>query len=73
MLTITGMQLVDEKCSEQLSLFCEGLNKQREKTEKIEAAVDAIRDRYGKGSIAFGSTINDDIGIGDYGAEDDEL
>lgn len=72
MLTITGANLVDENCFEQSSLFCEEEDKRREKMERIEEAVDNIRSRYGRGSISFGSIINNDIGIGYSGVEDDE-
>ncbi len=72
MLTITGMELMDENCPEQLRLFSKDDNKEREKIEKIEMAIDIIRGRYGRDSISYGSSINDDIGIGGYRAEEDE-
>lgn len=65
MLTITGMNLVAENESEQISFFGEEEDKKREKIEKIEKTVDSIRSRYGKGSISFGSNTNSDIGISD--------
>jgi len=71
MLTITGINLAPENCSEQLCLFDEADNKQRNKQEKIEKAIDSIRQRYGKSSISFGSNVDNDLGI-DIGSTDDE-
>ena len=34
-----------------------------EKREKLELAIDKIRDRYGKGSVTSANVINNDIGI----------
>ena len=63
MLTITGLQLVEGDQYEQPSLFSTVEDKQREKIEKIEEAVDAIRDRFGQDSIVFGAGSADDLGI----------
>lgn len=65
MLTITGIQLVDEIQNEQLSLFEETVAK-REKNEKIERTVDNIRDKYGRSAITVGRILNNDIGIQIY-------
>ncbi len=63
MLTITGLQLVDGDHYEQPSLFSAVEDKHRETIEKVEEAVDAIRDRFGQGSIVFGTGSADDLGI----------
>lgn len=64
MLTITGMNLVDENATEQISFFGEEADVKRQKIEKIEHAVDSIRSRFGRDSISFGANKNSDIGIG---------
>lgn len=64
MLTITGLQLVEGDYYEQPSLFGVTEDKQREKIERIEEAIDAIRDRFGRSSIAFGAGCADDLGLG---------
>jgi DNA polymerase IV len=71
MLTITGLNLVSENDTEQLSFLGEEVDGRREKIERIEHAVDSIRGKYGRSSIAYGSNINNDIGIGDSKNTDD--
>ena len=71
MITITGTNLVSaDSYAEQLSLFPEGQQNQ-EKQEHLESAIDKIRDRFGKNAISFGSILNNDLGIGDNGEEDE--
>ncbi len=68
MVTITGSQLVPEnEAAEQLDLFS-GINeKESEKQEKLERAIDQIRGRYGHGAISMGMIPQDnDLGLGDY-------
>ena len=48
---------------EQLSLFDED-RESREKQRKVDAAMDAIRERFGNKSIVRGSTMKDGRGIG---------
>ena len=72
MITITGINLVDENCSEQLCLFDEANNIQRNKQEKIEQAVDSIRQRYGKNAISFGSNVGNDLGINIESTDEEE-
>lgn len=62
MLTITGINLCDENTSEQLSLFSTASD-QRNKSEKIERTMDAIRGRFGGSIINYGGLINNDLGI----------
>ena len=62
LLTITGINLVDEDEAEQLSLF-DMDNKNRETGEKLERTMDLIRAKYGGSSITFGRIIGNDIGL----------
>ena len=39
-----------------------------EKRERLEQALDRIRDRYGKQAVSFGRILNNDIGIGETGS-----
>lgn len=64
MLSVTGTGLVDaDGAAEQLSLFGEGGAGDRERQEKLECAMDRIRDKYGKSAISKAGTIKNDIGI----------
>ena len=51
MLTVTGCNLVEESAvGEQITLFDEN-NEKREKTEKLEKTMDALRQKFGKDII----------------------
>jgi DNA polymerase-4 len=66
MLTITAMGILPENESdnEQLTFFDEvSKTKVKEKQEKLEIIADNIRDKFGKGSISFGSSVKNDLGI----------
>ena len=56
-----------EEASEQLSMFDMGLGEkhgaEREKREKLEACVDALRQKHGRGSITLGFMENEEIGV----------
>ena len=71
MLTITAINLCDENQAQQLSLFSNE-NVLTEKGEKVERAMDSIREKFGTGAITFGSVINNDIGL-DSGTTDPAL
>lgn len=71
MLTITGISLCDEDEAEQLSIF-ELEDHSREKSLKLESAMDAIRAKFGDSSISFGSIIKNDIGLG-FGLDLEEI
>jgi hypothetical protein len=63
LITITGIQLVPEDESGQLS-FLEGVGTEREDTEeRLERTMDKIRERYGSCSITYGRILGNDIGI----------
>lgn len=61
MLTVTGGGIVCEDGECQLSFFEESV--QNPKQEKLEKALDSIRDKYGKDVIQNANLINNDIGI----------
>jgi len=61
----------EDEVSEQLSLFDMGMDPvpgersvNREKLEKIEAAVDKLRMKHGSAAITLGFQKNEDIGVG---------
>ena len=62
MLTITGINLCDETCEEQISLFA-GDNESHQQGEKIERTMDDIRSRFGSAAITFGGVLGNDLGI----------
>ena len=62
LITITAINLCDENQAQQLSLFSDE-NIMTEKGEKMERAMDNIREKFGSGAINFGSVINNDIGL----------
>lgn len=62
MLTITAINLCDEKEAQQLSIFDIGSNS-REKGEKMERTIDSIRTKFGDNAITFGRILNNDIGV----------
>ncbi len=62
MLTITGINLTDEMGNEQLSLFDSNIE-EKERLEKVEFTMDAVRKKYGSNAIGFASVISNDLGI----------
>ncbi|WP_101910540.1 DNA polymerase IV [Marasmitruncus massiliensis] len=66
MLTITANNLVTaEETGEQMTLFNgESRLRKKEKQEKLEAALDSIRGKYGKEAIGAAGILGNDIGIG---------
>ena len=55
-LTVTAIHLVPEgDAYEQVNLFTAGAASKKEKQEKLEAAMDRIRGKYGTGAIVFGA------------------
>ncbi|MEG0292254.1 MAG: DNA polymerase IV [Anaerovoracaceae bacterium] len=62
LLTVTAISLVDENQDEQINMFQNiGQSNDRAKNEKLERAIDSIRDKYGGNSISSGSIIASDI------------
>lgn len=62
LITVTAIALCPEGEAEQLSFFADQA-KNREKQEKVERTMDAIRARFGGGSITFGGIVGNDLGI----------
>lgn len=62
LITLTGINLQDENEAEQLSLF-DTADHRREKDEKMERAVDSIRQKFGGAAITYGGLMKNDIGI----------
>jgi DNA polymerase-4 len=64
LLTVAAMGLMQNgDAVEQIGFFDEGKNERREKTERLETAIDAIRDRFGVASVQTGAVLGNDIGI----------
>ncbi len=66
MLTVTALHITDAAESyQQLDLLGAQQTKRSEKQEKLEHAMDAIRGKYGKDAIAFGSNGGKQVGWDD--------
>lgn len=66
MISITGTNLVPRDApGEQLCFFDTDSGFRREKEEKLEAAMDAIRTKFGSDSVKLGVLLDDDIGLTD--------
>ncbi len=65
MLAISGTALVPNGApEEQLCFFEPESNPQgRARQEKLESALDTIRDKYGSGSVISGALLNEDLGL----------
>jgi DNA polymerase-4 len=71
LLAITAQKLVPASdAAEQTSLFG-GTDEGRERRERLEKAMDKVRDKYGSRSISSGAVVKNDLGIGG-GHSDDE-
>jgi DNA polymerase-4 len=63
-ITATGILPESESDNEQLTFFNEENKTEAiEKQEKLDIVADNIRDKFGKGSILFGSSVKNDLGI----------
>ena len=66
MLTVTALHITEEADSyQQLDLLGAQQTQRSEKQEKLELAMDAIRGKYGKDAIAFGSNGGKQVGWDD--------
>lgn len=64
MLTITAAGLVEEsRAFTQTALFDTEAEARAQKQEKLEAAMDKIRDKYGKKAVSLGGALNEELGI----------
>ncbi len=62
-LTVTAISLMpEEEAYEQTDLFTAGEVPNRKRQERLEAAMDGIRRKYGGGSIAFGTAKPEETG-----------
>ncbi len=62
MITVTGQRLEDEASpANQLCFFGGGEIDLRR--ERLERAVDNVRDRYGRGAVIYGNVMGNDIGV----------
>lgn len=62
LLTLTAINLTDETCDEQISLF-DAPSGDRKKSESIERTMDDIRRKFGSSAITFGQILDNDLGI----------
>lgn len=62
LLTVTAINLTDETVDEQLSLF-DADDSRKQNAESIERTMDDIREKFGQSAVAFGSVLNNDLGI----------
>ena len=58
---------------EQISLFEPVLEEKRKQNEAIDAAMDSIRDKFGKYSIMHGGALGNDMGISYKESEEEEI
>ena len=71
MLTVTAEDLAgDGESFEQMMLWSEEQRDSRARRERLEQAVDAIRDKYGRGAVKAGAVIGNDLGIDDAPIEE---
>ncbi len=64
LLTVAATGLLrDGEAIEQMGFFDDEKNERREKTERLETTLDAIRERFGLDSVQMGSVLKNDIGI----------
>lgn len=63
-LAVTGQSLVEEdEAAEQLDLFAADAAPRRERLERLEKAMDGIRDKYGRDAISFTSPLKSELGV----------
>lgn len=63
MLTVTGESVTPQGEAEQLSLFDGWEDTRRERLDRLEHAMDHIRDKFGREAIQPGSAIGNDLGL----------
>lgn len=57
-LTVTAQNLLPEgEAAEQLDLFAQGAAPERDRLERLEHAVDAVREKYGRGAVSRASGV----------------
>ena len=71
MLSVSGAGLVQKDApAEQLCLFTSADNSGREKQEHLEAALDAIRGKFGSDSVTTGALLHEDLGLSELHRKD---
>lgn len=68
-LTVTGANLTNTSYTgEQLTLFEDAgsFSFNKDKQERLETAIDKIRDKHGKDAVSTGNLLQNDLGIGSY-------
>ncbi len=61
MLTVSAMNLVhEEDAAEQIGFFDEERHERREKNQRLETTMDAIRSRFGRAALRTGATVDND-------------
>ena len=73
LITITGINISEGMPEEQISLFEPVLEEKRKQNEAIDAAMDSIRDKFGKYSIMHGGALGNDMGISYKESEEEEI
>lgn len=73
LITVTGISISEGMPEEQISLFEPVLEEKRKKNEAIDAAMDSIRDKFGKYSIMHGGALGNDMGISYKESEEEEI
>ncbi len=64
MLSVAVTSLVDEEnAGFQMSLFDDEKNAGNKKATDLETSIDKVREKFGKNSIKFGSSVNSDMGL----------
>ena len=65
MLAVSGTALVPDGAPEEQLCFFEPADRSRGRArqEKLESALDVIRDKYGSGSVVSGALLNEDLGL----------
>ena len=71
LITVTGINISEGMPEEQISLFEPVLEEKR--NEAIDAAMDSIRDKFGKYSIMHGGALGNDMGISYKESEEEEI
>ena len=73
LITITGINLSEGEPEEQLSLFSPAWEEAKKKNEAVDAAMDAVRDKFGKYSIMYGGLLGNDLGISYKDSKEEEI
>ena len=64
LLGLTASNLIHDGESEQMSLFHGPREQDAARREKLEHAMDGVRDRYGKKAVSYGRLLGDPLGCG---------